>query len=82
VSLSCLSRQLEVLTSTRDLKLNPAAPVAVGEERAANRPLIKDLANHVGQQAEEAGALDRLGEFALLLLADGGDARRHDLATL
>jgi hypothetical protein len=37
MSLSCLSRQLEVFTSTRDLMANPAAPVAVGK-RAANRP--------------------------------------------
>ncbi len=36
----------------------------------------------VGQQAEEAGALDRLGEFALLLLGNGRDARGHDLAAL
>src|SRR5688572_9683613 len=39
----------------------------------------KTLLDHVRQQAEEAGALDRLGEFALLLLRDGGDAGRNDL---
>src|SRR5208282_1829389 len=36
----------------------------------------------VGQQAEEARALYRDGELALLLGGDGGDAARHDLAAL
>src|SRR5690349_5205354 len=36
--------------------------------------------NDVGQQPEEAGALDRLGELALLLRGHCGDAGRHDLA--
>src|SRR5687767_11062446 len=40
------------------------------------------LADHVGQKAEEAGALDRLGELALLLGRHGRDARGHDLAAL
>src|SRR5690349_2397073 len=40
------------------------------------------LANHVGQQAEETGALDGAREFALLLGGDGRDAARHDLAAL
>src|SRR5262249_47789220 len=34
----------------------------------------------VGQQAEEAGGLDGLGEGALLLGRDRGDAARHHLA--
>src|ERR1700726_879736 len=34
----------------------------------------------VGQEGEEARTLDRLGELALLLGRDGGDAARHDLA--
>ncbi len=33
-------------------------------------------ADHVGQEAQEAGALDRLGELALLLGRHGRDARR------
>jgi hypothetical protein len=40
------------------------------------------LLQHVRQQAEETGTLDRLGEFALLLLAHGRDAGRYDLAAL
>src|SRR5215218_7545205 len=40
------------------------------------------LADHVRQEAEEAGALDRLGELALLLGRHRRDARRHDLAAL
>src|SRR6267154_2367623 len=39
-------------------------------------------AHRVGQQAQEARALDRLGELALLLGRDRGDAARHDLAAL
>src|SRR5690606_39893351 len=38
------------------------------------------LLHHVGQEGQIAGALDGLGQFALLLLRDGGDARGHDLA--
>eukprot|EP00475_Leptophrys_vorax_P024379 TRINITY_DN33646_c0_g1_i7.p1 TRINITY_DN33646_c0_g1~~TRINITY_DN33646_c0_g1_i7.p1 ORF type:complete len:264 (+),score=-38.26 TRINITY_DN33646_c0_g1_i7:56-847(+) len=68
--------QLGIFGSNRP---RPSRPV---ERRAASRPPGYQLADHVGQQAEEAGALDRLGELALLLLADGGDARRHDLAAL
>src|ERR1700691_3042229 len=40
------------------------------------------LLHDVGQQRHEAGALDGVGQDALLLVADGGDARRHDLAAL
>src|SRR5258706_6624154 len=40
------------------------------------------LLHEVGQEGEEAGALDRLGELALLLGRDGRDAARHDLAAL
>src|SRR5664279_5021352 len=41
-------------------------------------PLLHDI----GQQRHEAGALDGVGQNALLLVADRGDARRHDLAAL
>src|SRR6185312_4807813 len=40
------------------------------------------LLQQIGQEGEEAGALDRLGELALLLGRDRGDAARHDLAAL
>ena len=40
------------------------------------------LLHAVGQEREEPRALDRLGELALVLGADGGDARWHDLAAL
>src|SRR5262249_2213290 len=40
------------------------------------------LLHGIGQQAEEAGPLDRLGEGALLLGGDGGDAARRHLAGL
>src|SRR3954470_10458964 len=40
------------------------------------------LLDDVGKQAEEARALDRLGELALLLGRDRRDAARHDLAAL
>jgi hypothetical protein len=40
------------------------------------------LADHVGQEAQETGALDRIGEFTLLLRRNGGDTRGHDLAAL
>src|SRR5690606_34691473 len=38
------------------------------------------LLHHVGQEGQIAGALDGLGQFTLLLLGDGRDARRDDLA--
>src|SRR3984957_10384259 len=41
-------------------------------------PLLHDI----GQQRHEAGALDGVGQNALLLVADGGDAAGHDLAAL
>src|SRR4051794_14555079 len=41
-------------------------------------PLLHD----VGEEGEEAGALDGLGQFALLLGRHRGDARGHDLAAL
>src|SRR5687767_2218396 len=41
-------------------------------------PLLHDI----GEQRQEAGALDGLGQLALLLGGDRGDAARHDLAAL
>src|SRR3954466_2782232 len=40
------------------------------------------LANDVGQQAQEARALDGAGKLTLLLRGHRGDAARHDLAAL
>ncbi len=42
----------------------------------------RSLLHDVGQQAQVAGALDRLGQLTLLLGADRGDAARDDLAAL
>src|SRR6201995_5963073 len=36
----------------------------------------------IGQERHEAGALDGIGQDALLLVAHRGDAGRHDLAAL
>src|ERR1043166_8019891 len=44
--------------------------------------IAASLFHDIRQQRHEAGALDRIGEQALLLVADRGDARRHDLAAL
>src|SRR5215468_11649338 len=44
--------------------------------------MAKLLLQRVGEEAEEAGTLDGLGQFALLLGGDGGDARGHHLAAL
>src|SRR6185312_7019763 len=38
--------------------------------------------DYVGQERQEAGALDRLGELALLLGRHRRNAARHDLAAL
>src|ERR1700760_4910510 len=40
------------------------------------------LFHGIGEQSQEAGALDRLGELALLLRRYRRDAARHDLAAL
>src|SRR6266849_6482203 len=45
-------------------------------------PPARRLFQGVGQEGEEARALDRLGQLALLLGRDRGDAARHDLAAL
>src|SRR6185437_3455558 len=44
--------------------------------------MMRSSGDHVGQERQEARALDRLGEFALLLGRDRRDAARHDLAAL
>src|SRR5215471_21414459 len=42
--------------------------------------MASSLGDQVRQQAQEAGALDRLCEFTLLLGRHGGNAAGHDLA--
>src|SRR5262245_4890706 len=44
--------------------------------------MARSLGDQVGQQPQEAGALDRLGELTLLLGGDRRNAARHDLAAL
>src|ERR1700757_3213833 len=44
--------------------------------------MARSLRDHVGEERQEAGALDRLGELALLLGRHRRDAARHDLAAL
>src|ERR1700761_3377089 len=56
---------------------NPALWASKNPQRAGN-----GLLHHVGQQADEARALDGLGQFALLLGGHRRDAGRHDLAAL
>src|ERR1700751_3464668 len=47
--------------------------------RGENRRVGLSSPDHIGQKPEEARTLDRLGELALLLGRDRGDAARHDL---
>src|SRR5258708_23684522 len=50
-----------------------------------SRPMVEAvprLLHEIGQQGEETGALDRLGELALLLRRHRRDPARHDLAAL
>src|ERR1700761_34122 len=44
--------------------------------------MVRPSLHDIRQQRHEAGALDGVGQNALLLVADRGDARRHDLAAL
>src|SRR5262249_39045680 len=80
---------------TWDFRFADPRPPRKGEGKADRLPLSQfafafrrvtlrgtALRYDVRQQAEEAGALDGLGQFALLLLGNGGDAGRDDLAAL
>src|SRR3954468_18579459 len=49
---------------------------------AARVRAVASVVDDVGQQGQEAGALDGVGQLTLLLRADGRDAARHDLAAL
>src|SRR5690606_34835908 len=55
------------------------SPMAPRFSTRSSRPTFI-LLHHVRQEGQVAGALDGLGQFALLLGGNGGDARGHDLA--
>src|SRR6476661_187810 len=57
-------------------------PPPANLERSAGRGEVKVLLDDVGEQAEEARALDGLGQLALLLGGNRRDARGNDLAAL
>src|SRR3954463_6366924 len=61
---------------------SPMAPSFSILSRRMMSMSIGSLLHDVGEEAEMARALDRLGEFALLLGRDGGDAAGNDLAPL
>src|SRR4051812_10381506 len=75
---------------SRKLRANPSFTLTTSprEPRRSTRssrttfmgpsPLLHD----VGEQRQEAGALDGLGQLALLLAGHGGDPRGDDLAAL
>src|SRR5690606_10437824 len=70
----------------RKLRAKPSltvttSPMAPRLSTRSSRTTFISL-HHVGQEGQIAGALDGLGQFALLLLGDGRDARRNDLAAL
>ena len=71
---------LAVRRGSRPLQLPPREPRRLRKFRRGERD--GRSADHIGQKAQEAGALDRLGEFALLAGADRGDPGGHDLAAL
>src|SRR3712207_525740 len=81
VSLSrCSPAGLEASASTDPAGFHRWAIFKGGGPHEAAHP--NALADHVGQQAQEAGALDRLGELTLLLGRHSRDAGRNDLAAL
>ena len=83
-------RAVPLLRAVRDGSNGPPQPSVPGTIpatsiciHASRRPNGRSaLADHVGQQAQEARALDRLGELALLLGRHRRDPARHDLAAL
>src|ERR1700759_5543143 len=62
--------------------VSPRAPRRSTRSSRMTFMAAPSLLHDVGQQGEEAGALDGLGQFALLLGRNRGDARGHDLAAL
>src|SRR5205823_13030043 len=65
-----------------DLELSHLMSVISSENRFPLFGITLALPDHVGQEAQEACALDRLGELALLLRRHCRDPARHDLAAL
>src|SRR4051812_27843431 len=74
-----LSRSFERLEA--DPNFGPSQPSVPGTIPETST-IQFNLPDHVGQEAQEACALDRLGELALLLRRDCRDPARHDLAAL
>src|SRR3569833_223997 len=74
----------------RKLRATPSftettSPMAPSFSTRSSRMTIMgppSLLHDVGQEREEACALDGAGQFPLLLGGDRGDPRRHDLAAL
>src|ERR1700712_3968727 len=61
---------------------SPRAPLPSTRSSRMTFMCLAPLLHNVGEESQEAGALDRLGEFTLLLGRHRGDPRRHDLAAL
>ena len=76
------ARQEEVAANpSLTVTISPMPPREVTRSRRTTFIGLSSL-HDVGEQGQEAGALDGLGQFALLDLAHRGDARGHDLAAL
>src|SRR5580704_14655505 len=74
---------------SRKLRANPSFTVTTSPRaprrstRSSRMTFMAPLLLHdVGEQGEEARALDRLGQFTLLQRRNRGDAAGHDLAAL
>src|SRR5690242_15988629 len=74
--------RLEVVRPQPSATGRPGSLMTNERPAARTPPIAGVLANDVGQQAEEARALDGARELTLLLGGDGRDAARHDLAAL
>src|SRR5690606_11289820 len=79
-ALPCGSRKLRAKPS-RTFTTSPIWPSLA--TRSSRITCMAGSSLHgIGQQGEEAGALDGPGQFALLLRRDGGDTGGDDLAAL
>src|SRR5580658_10473475 len=81
---SAVPRWFAVRRRTVRLQLapRPVWPNAAVRSSRGGETARTQSADHVRQEAQEPGALDRLCELALLAGAHRGDARRHNLAAL
>src|SRR6202022_1276112 len=64
------------------LTTSPRLPLPSTRSSRMTFMCLAPLLHDVGEEGQEAGALDRLGELALLLGRHRGDPRGHDLAAL